>query len=69
MVLGGDSCSEGHGFESRRRILDGCNIFSHICCKNCNVSLGGTKINEKRPGMAHLKTRYVVKRLMGPGPE
>ena len=48
---------------------DGCNIFSHICCKNCNVSLGGTKITEKRPGMAHLKTRYVVKRLMGPGPE
>ena len=29
MVMGGDSCSEGHGFESRRHLLDGHNIFSH----------------------------------------
>ena len=29
VVMGGDSCSEGRGFESRRRILDGHNIFSH----------------------------------------
>ena len=28
MVMGRDSCSEGRGFESRRRILDG--HFSHI---------------------------------------
>ena len=40
VVMGGDSCSEGRGFESRCRILDGHNIFSHIiCCKNCNVCL------------------------------
>ena len=30
MVMGGDSCSEGHGFESQRRILDGHYIFPHI---------------------------------------
>ena len=30
VVMGGDSCSKGRGFESRRRILDGHNIFSHI---------------------------------------
>ena len=30
VVMGGDSCSEGHGFESQRRILDGHDIFSHI---------------------------------------
>ena len=29
MVMGGDLRSEGHGFESRRRILDGHDIFSH----------------------------------------
>ena len=27
MVMGGDSCSKGHGFESRHCILDGHNIF------------------------------------------
>ena len=29
MVMGGDSCSEGHGFESWRPILDGHDFF-HI---------------------------------------
>ena len=29
MVMGGDSCSEGRGIESRRNILDGHNILSH----------------------------------------
>ena len=28
MDMGGDSCSEGSGFKSRHRILDG--LFSHI---------------------------------------
>ena len=31
LVMGGDSSSKGHGFESRRRILDGHNIFSRGC--------------------------------------
>ena len=30
VVMGGDSCSEGCGFESQCRILDGHDIFSHI---------------------------------------
>ena len=30
VVMGGDLCSEGRGFESQRRILDGHNIFPHI---------------------------------------
>ena len=29
VVMGGDSYSKGHGFESRRLILDGHDIFSH----------------------------------------
>ena len=29
VVMGGDSCSKGHGFESQRHILDGHDIF-HI---------------------------------------
>ena len=31
VVMGGDSCSKGHGFESQHRILD--------VVKNCNVCL------------------------------
>ena len=31
VVMGGDSCSEGRGFESRFSILDG-DIFTNICC-------------------------------------
>ena len=34
MVMGGDSRSEGLGFESRHRILDG-HFLTYICCKNC----------------------------------
>ena len=30
VVMGGDSCSEGCGFKSQCRILDGHDIFSHI---------------------------------------
>ena len=49
--MGGDSCSEGHGFKSWHNILDG-HFFIHICCKNCNdVCLKRTKINEKEAGV------------------
>ena len=30
VVMGGDLCLEGHGFKSRRHILHGRNIYSHI---------------------------------------
>ena len=36
VVMGGDSCSKGCGFESQYRILDE-QFFTIICCKNCNV--------------------------------
>ena len=53
MVMGRDSRSKGHGFESRHRIQDG-HFFAYICCKNCNdVCLKRPKINEKE--LAHLK--------------
>ena len=32
MVMGGGSCSKGHGFESQHRILDG--YFSHLFVVN-----------------------------------
>ena len=32
VVMGRDSRSEGRGFESRHRILDG-HFFTYICCK------------------------------------
>ena len=50
MVMGRDSRSIGHGFDSRHRILDG-HFFTHICCKNCNVCLKRPKINEKEAGV------------------
>ena len=46
MVMGRDSRSEGHGFESQHCILDG-HFFTYNCCKNCNVRLKRPKINEK----------------------
>ena len=50
MVLGGDSCSKGRGFESWHHILDG--IFSHIfVVKICNVCLKRPKLNEKEAGV------------------
>ena len=39
VVMGGDLCSKGHEFKSQFRILDGHNIFTYICCKNCNFCL------------------------------
>ena len=47
MVMGGDSRSRGHGFESWRRILDGHDHFY----KNCIVYLKIPKINEKEAGV------------------
>ena len=49
MVMGIDSHSEGHGFESQHHILDG-HFFTYICCKNCNVCLKRPKIREKEAG-------------------
>ena len=52
MVMGDDSCSKGHGFESRRRILNGMTFFTLICCKICiKVCLKRLKINEKEVGV------------------
>ena len=50
MVMGRDSRSEGHRFESRHCILDG-HFFTYICCKNCHVCLKTPKINEKEAGI------------------
>ena len=47
VVMGGDSWSEGRGFESWHRKLDGY-FFTHICCLNCNFSSKRPKINDKR---------------------
>ena len=57
VVIGGDSCWEGCGFETLHRILDG-NFFTLICCKICNdVCLKRPKINIKRGrGWPILKT-------------
>ena len=52
VVMGRDSHSEGCGFKSRHRILDG-HFFTYICCKNCNVCLKRPKINEKEADLAH----------------
>ena len=52
MVMGGDSCSKGREFESQRRILDGHEFFTFICCENLNKCvLEKTTINEKEVGV------------------
>ena len=51
--MGGDSRSEGQGFESRDRILDG-----HFFTKICNACLKRPKINEKEAGVGSFKKRY-----------
>ena len=38
VVMGGDSWSEGNGFESQHCMLDG-HFTTLSCCKNCNVCL------------------------------
>ena len=38
VVMGRDSRSEGPGFKSSHRILDG-HFFTYNCCKNCNDCL------------------------------
>ena len=55
MVKGRDSCSEGHGFESRHCILDGHQSFSHIfVVRIVIVCLKKTKITKKRPSLGHI---------------
>ena len=51
MVMGGDSRSEDRGFLSQHHILDGHEIFTVICCKNCIVCLKIPKINKKEAGI------------------
>ena len=57
VVMGRDSRSEGRGFDSWYRILDG-HFFTYICCKNCIVCLKRPKINEEEAvvGPFFLKT-------------
>ena len=51
MVMGRDSLSEGHGFESHHRIMDG-HFLAYNCCKNCYyVCLKRPNINEKEAGV------------------
>ena len=44
VVMGGDSCSQGRGFESWHRILDG----HKFGCKICDVCRKKPKIKDKR---------------------
>ena len=67
LVMRGDSCSEGCGFESNHCILDGY-IFKYICSKNCTVCLKRRKINEKeacdnpffKKRLAFINTTYTL---------
>ena len=63
VVMGRDSCSKGHGFNSQHRILDG-HFFTYICCKNCNVCLKRPKINEKEAGVGPFFKKTFYKCLL-----
>ena len=54
--MGGDSCFKDRGFESQHT---GRTFFTFIFCKNCNVCLKKTKINEKVAGEGHF---YIKKK-------
>ena len=59
VVMGGDSCSEGSGFEFRRRIKDGHDICSHwFVVKNCIFCLKRSKINEKDDEIGPFKNPF-----------
>ena len=53
MVIGRDSRSKGHGFESGQDT--GWTFFTYICYKNCNVCLKRPKINKKEAGVCPFK--------------
>ena len=57
MVMGGDSCSEGHGFKSKHNILDG--HLSHLFVGKI-VTLEKTTINEKEAGYVPFKKIMVL---------
>ena len=50
VVMGGDSRSEGRGFESWRQILDG-HFFTYICYKNLYCLFEKTKNKRKEAGV------------------
>ena len=61
MVMGGDSCARGRGFESQYQIQDG-HFFTYNCCKNYDVCLKRPKINDKRGrGWPIFKKMSVIK--------
>ena len=53
MVMGGDSCSKGHGFDPST----GWTFYTYICCKTCIVCLKKTK----SPGMVKFKKNITSK--------
>ena len=54
MVMGGDSCFQGHEFDSRHCLLDG-----HIFCQIYTV-FGKMKINEKEAGVGPVKKTFFI---------
>ena len=53
MVMGGDSCSKGRGFQSKHQILDG--HIPHIFLVKIVMifALKRLKINDKETGLSH----------------
>ena len=63
MVMGGDSCSEGHGFEFQHCVLDG--HFSHLFVVKI-VMFEKTKINEKEARDGQFKKQEVSRTVILP---
>ena len=49
VAMGGDSCSKRSWVQIPAPYTEW-TFFTFICCKNCNVCLKKTKINEKEAG-------------------
>ena len=64
VVMGGDSCYEGCGFESQHHLLNR-HFFTYICCKNGNVFtlVCGGYYNSIFPTFRRIKSRRLIEVL------
>ena len=65
VVMGEDSCSRGHGFESQRHILDGHYIFHIDLLKKFYSLFEKTETKWKRPVLTHFFKKNLKFNLIG----
>ena len=59
MVMGGDTCSKGHEFESQHHILD-VHFFTYLSVVKFVKFVLKDEINEKEAGWAHCFKKNII---------